>query len=256
MKHAWVGLFAASLSASAIVSVQCSVNNAGVVDSKTVTDPVKAEAVCDAGPQLYASALGSAEFGPYSAFARSSVVAINVVNPSSGVHSASARATTSYSETVIIPGIGSGFMQIDLSLPAGSSFSTYSTSFTFGSYSVSRSSGGPFIDPLLTVRVPIQFGEPIFVSATATQSIAIPFFGGVGSGGIGFYQFFKLLDSEGQPYQGWEGLSILPTETSIPEPSSVLLLGVSMVTSMARGWSACGRRSRLIGLRCHLKTKS
>jgi hypothetical protein len=147
MKVVWVGLFAATmLSASTMVSVQCSVNNAGVVESKSATDPLSAQATCDAGPQLYANALGSAEFGPYSAFVRSSVRTINVIDPSSGAHSASASATTSYSDTVVIPATGQGFMQIDMFFPAGPTFSTWTTSFIFGSYSVGRSSGGPFQD--------------------------------------------------------------------------------------------------------------
>jgi hypothetical protein len=251
MKHVWVGLFATTIiSASTMVSVQCSVNNAGVVESKTAQDPRDAIIDCTGGPVLASYAHGWANFGPYAGLVRSDVVAINVVNPDGSTYSAGASATTSYSEKVIIPGTGSGFMKIELAF-SGPNLATYTTSFIFGSYSVSRSSSDPFSSLLLTAIVPIQFGVPIFISATATSSIAIPFFGGAGSGDIGFAQLFTLLDNQGRPFQGSqdssEGLAVMSattigSENSIPEPSSILLMCVAVAAMLA------GRKPGLTGL--------
>ena len=64
MKHAWVGLFATTIiSASTMVNVQCSVNNAGVIDSKTVQDPTTAVVDCFGEPGLLSRASGVAGLG-------------------------------------------------------------------------------------------------------------------------------------------------------------------------------------------------
>ena len=52
--------------------------------------------------------------------------------PSGGVQSASASAVASYSDTVIIPGTGNGFMQIDMLFSSPSPV-PYTFSFVFGS---------------------------------------------------------------------------------------------------------------------------
>lgn len=240
MKHLIVCLFLASTSsASTIASISCSARSNETIDSHKIDTAGSVECYSAFGDgHSESSASASVEYGKIRTYAQALVI------PSNGdsLDHAGASVLAQYTDTLTIMGSGSGTMRVLLIFP-GPTQTGSTAAFEMGDGHASQ--GSPFVfpnipSPIVTLLIPVNFGQPISIKAWAGQSAHADVSDNAQSEQV-FTQILTLLGSNGLSIQGFEymseGVSVIggnriaaagpPVHT--PEPASVITLAAACI---------------------------